>query len=394
MLPQLLRVQNLGGLVFTIPYKARACALRRRARRAGARVGAINALGARPRRTLARRHLRRTRLRGSVSPPRHRARRQARDADRRRRRGLRDRGGRRRRAAGNAAIYDVDARARAARWPARSRAPSRVPTSRPDRRRSTGIDVLLNATPVGMLADARLPFAVDAAAARARRVRRDREAGAHAAPRARRALRLHDGARARDDARPDRAHGRLLLRVARAYRRSSVGGRHAGIAAFGARRSGSCARPLRGRGNTPARAASRRSPRPGTARTPRRWSRAARRASTPPPRSAPTRCSHASIARAMPRRWCDGRTASSTRCARSSPNVMIAKPATRGPSRATSATVLAVADHPRDAVAPVFPPEARTRSRSRDITASDCASAGSANPMGKSRQAMRSFCHA
>ena len=49
--------------------------------------------------------------------------------------------------------------------------------------------------------------------------------------------------------------------------------------------------------------------------------------------------SHVSIRRAMPRRRCVGRTASSTRCARSSPKLMIAKPTIRAPSRVTSATL-------------------------------------------------------
>ena len=43
-LPQLLRLQNLGGLVFTIPFKARACAFAEVMGAQGAVVGAINAL--------------------------------------------------------------------------------------------------------------------------------------------------------------------------------------------------------------------------------------------------------------------------------------------------------------------------------------------------------------
>jgi shikimate dehydrogenase len=43
-LPQLLRLQNLGGLVFTIPYKVRACALADELGDQARVVGAINAL--------------------------------------------------------------------------------------------------------------------------------------------------------------------------------------------------------------------------------------------------------------------------------------------------------------------------------------------------------------
>ena len=43
-LPQLMRLQNLGGLVFTIPYKARACAFAEAMGEQGRVVGAINAL--------------------------------------------------------------------------------------------------------------------------------------------------------------------------------------------------------------------------------------------------------------------------------------------------------------------------------------------------------------
>jgi len=44
VLPQLLKVRNLGGLVFTIPYKARACALAEVLGAQAQVVGAINAL--------------------------------------------------------------------------------------------------------------------------------------------------------------------------------------------------------------------------------------------------------------------------------------------------------------------------------------------------------------
>lgn len=44
LLPQLMRMRNLGGLVFTIPYKARACALADELGAQARAVGAINAL--------------------------------------------------------------------------------------------------------------------------------------------------------------------------------------------------------------------------------------------------------------------------------------------------------------------------------------------------------------
>ena len=46
-LPQLMRVQNLDGLVFTIPYKLRACALADELGAQAQVVGAINALARR-----------------------------------------------------------------------------------------------------------------------------------------------------------------------------------------------------------------------------------------------------------------------------------------------------------------------------------------------------------
>ena len=45
VLPQMLKLRNLGGLVFTIPYKARACALAEVLGAQAQVVGAINALG-------------------------------------------------------------------------------------------------------------------------------------------------------------------------------------------------------------------------------------------------------------------------------------------------------------------------------------------------------------
>jgi shikimate dehydrogenase len=48
LLPQLLRLSNLDGVIFTIPYKLRACALADRLGEQARIVGAINALGRRP----------------------------------------------------------------------------------------------------------------------------------------------------------------------------------------------------------------------------------------------------------------------------------------------------------------------------------------------------------
>ena len=47
LLPQLLRLRNLDGVIFTIPYKPRACALADRLGEQARIVGAINALGRR-----------------------------------------------------------------------------------------------------------------------------------------------------------------------------------------------------------------------------------------------------------------------------------------------------------------------------------------------------------
>jgi len=160
LLPQLLRLPNLDGLIFTIPYKPRACALADRLGEQARIVGAINALG------------RRVggwdgdifdgigcveafRLRG-ISLTGRRAL-------------LLGAGG-----AGSAIavalaserpaslrVYDVDATraetlaatiARAFPGVAVSAGPPQI----------AGIDILLNATPVGMLDDARLPIAITA----------------------------------------------------------------------------------------------------------------------------------------------------------------------------------------------------------------------------------------
>lgn len=156
-LPQLMRICNLGGLVFTIPFKVRACALAAELGAQARSVGAINAL--------ARGADGRWRAdifdgQGCV------------EAFRRRGISFRDRrvmvlgaGG-----AGSAIavaiaferpaslrIHDVDGeRARAlVEKVARASPGLQVSAGAPT---TEGIDVLLNASPVGMLDDARLPL--------------------------------------------------------------------------------------------------------------------------------------------------------------------------------------------------------------------------------------------
>lgn len=160
VLPQLMRVQNLGGLVFTIPYKVRACALAGELLPQARVVGAINALGRAPD----------GRWRaeifdglGCVEAFRRRG-----IALRGRRVMLLGAGG-----AGSAIaaavaaeqpaalrIYDVDGE-RASALAARLAAAHPGADIRATEPTADGIDVLLNASPVGMLADARLPFAVE-----------------------------------------------------------------------------------------------------------------------------------------------------------------------------------------------------------------------------------------
>ena len=156
-LPQLLRMRNLGGLVFTIPYKARACAL---ASELGPQARIVNAINA-----LARDA--QDRWRGEIFDGQGCV-----EAFRRRGIALRGKrvmlvgaGG-----AGSAiapavafeapaslTIFDADV--------ARSRSlAAAVMRAVPDARVSAGaltldgIDVLLNATPVGMLDDPRMPI--------------------------------------------------------------------------------------------------------------------------------------------------------------------------------------------------------------------------------------------
>ena len=160
VLPQLMRLRNLGGLVFTIPYKARAASLADELGAQARAVGAINAL--------ARGEDGRWRAdifdgTGCVEAFRRRG-----ISFEGKRVMLIGAGG-----AGSAiamaigferpallTVFDVDAeRARtvAANVAARSRASVAAGTATVD-----GIDILLNATPVGMLDDARLPLAVAA----------------------------------------------------------------------------------------------------------------------------------------------------------------------------------------------------------------------------------------
>lgn len=154
VLPRLMRMQNLGGLVFTIPYKARATALAGELGAQARMLGVINALG----RTAD------GRWRGDIFDGMG-------CVEAFRRRGialagkrvmLMGAGG-----AGSAiaaavagerpaslAIYDVD--------PARASAlAAKVGATQAGTASVVGMDVLLNATPVGMLDDAHLPLAVD-----------------------------------------------------------------------------------------------------------------------------------------------------------------------------------------------------------------------------------------
>jgi shikimate dehydrogenase len=158
LLPQLLRLSNLDGVIFTIPYKLRACALADRLGEQARIVGAINALGRRP----AGWHgdifdgigcVEAFRRRGIPLIGRHAL--------------LLGAGG-----AGSAIgvalaserpaslrVYDVDATRAEALAATIGRAfPSlAVSAGAP---RLDGIDILLNATPTGMLDDARLPIAI------------------------------------------------------------------------------------------------------------------------------------------------------------------------------------------------------------------------------------------
>jgi shikimate dehydrogenase len=155
VLPRLMRMRNLGGLVFTIPYKARAAALADELGNQARTLGVINALG----------RTRDARWRGDIFDGLG-------CVEAFRKRGiplagkrvmLMGAGG-----AGSAiaaavaaerpaslAIFDVD--------PTRAGAlAAKVGGSKVEAAGIEGVDVLMNATPVGMLDDARLPIAADA----------------------------------------------------------------------------------------------------------------------------------------------------------------------------------------------------------------------------------------
>jgi shikimate dehydrogenase len=154
VLPRLMRMRNLGGLVFTIPFKARATALADELGAQARTLGVINALG----------RGRDGRWRGDIFDGLG-------CVEAFRKRGiplagkrvmLIGAGG-----AGSAiaaavagerpaslAIYDLDA-ARA------SALAAKVGAVQANVARTEGVDVLMNATPVGMLDDARLPIAAD-----------------------------------------------------------------------------------------------------------------------------------------------------------------------------------------------------------------------------------------
>ena len=160
-LPQLMRLRNLGGLVFTIPFKARACALADELGTQATIVGAVNALAPAAN----------GRWRGDIFDGLGCV-----EAFRRRGIGFRDQrvlllgaGG-----AGSAMaaaigferpaslrIFDVDAeRARALA--------AKLALVQPDVEIGAGapavdgVDILLNASPVGMMDDARLPVPLSA----------------------------------------------------------------------------------------------------------------------------------------------------------------------------------------------------------------------------------------
>ena len=158
-LPQILRLQNLGGLVFTIPFKARATALAHELGAQARTLGVINALG----------RTQDGRWRGDIFDGLG-------CVEAFRRRGLPlagkrvmliGAGGAGSAIAGAVAaerpaslsIYDADA-ARAGALAAK------VGATHAQAATIEGIDVLMNATPVGMLDDPRLPIADAALPAR------------------------------------------------------------------------------------------------------------------------------------------------------------------------------------------------------------------------------------
>jgi shikimate dehydrogenase len=154
VLPRILRMQNLGGLVFTIPYKARAVALASELGQQARTLGVINALG----------RTRDGRWRGDIFDGLG-------CVEAFRRRGiplagkrvmLLGAGGAGSAIAGavaaerpaSLAIYDVDAtRARALA--------QKIGATQVQAASIENVDVLMNATPVGMLDDATLPIAAE-----------------------------------------------------------------------------------------------------------------------------------------------------------------------------------------------------------------------------------------
>ena len=160
-LPQLLRLQNLGGLVFTIPYKVRACNFADELGDQARVVGAINALA---RRADGRRHAEIFDGLGCVEAFRRRG-----IAFGGKRVMLLGAGG-----AGSAIavaigrerpsslrVFDIDAERASA-------LAAKVAGANPDVKVTSGptttvdVDILLNATPAGMLDDARLPMPIAA----------------------------------------------------------------------------------------------------------------------------------------------------------------------------------------------------------------------------------------
>ena len=156
-LPGIMRLRNLGGLVFTIPFKARAVVLADELGPQARTLGVINAL--------ARGHD--GRWRGDIFDGLG-------CVEAFRRRGIAFEGKRvmliGAGGAGSAIAAAVAGERPASLWifdvdPARAQGlAGKVGGTHVDAPTVAGIDILLNATPVGMLDDARLPLAVDALA--------------------------------------------------------------------------------------------------------------------------------------------------------------------------------------------------------------------------------------
>ena len=191
------------------PFRTRCAQWRLRARWARRRRPSAPSTRSRVTGSGGKARFRRAGLRRGVSPPRHRAARQADHAHRRRRRGLghRDRGGARSAGPPAAARYRHRARRGTRREGAQGiarHAGRGCAAARRRRRRAAQCLADRHARRCAA------PTRRDDAAGASRRLRRNRQARAHAADPPRRIVRLHDGLRARDDARPDRPHGGLL----------------------------------------------------------------------------------------------------------------------------------------------------------------------------------------